>query len=83
MQTMSKEKQIEEISCLLYTGKALQKSCVEIASVMYEQGFRKQSENTVEVVRCRDCKSMGLHKCRKDNLWHDDDDFCSRGERKK
>lgn len=42
-------------------------------------------ENTtdvVEVVRCRDCKSMGLHRCRRDSLWHDGDDFCSRGVRK-
>lgn len=38
----------------------------------------------VEVVRCKDCKHKNplCSKCMRDNLWHDEDDFCSYGERK-
>lgn len=40
--------------------------------------------DVVEVVRCRDCSHRNpcCHKCLRDNLWHDDEDFCSFGERK-
>lgn len=40
--------------------------------------------DVVEVVRCKCCKHRNPHccKCLRDNLWHDEDDFCSRGERK-
>ena len=41
---MSREKQIEEMSVLIYTGRCLQKSYVEIAEVLYNAGYRKQSE---------------------------------------
>jgi hypothetical protein len=39
--------------------------------------------DVVEVVRCKDCKHKNpiCDKCLRDNLWHDVDDFCSRGER--
>ena len=38
----------------------------------------------VEAVRCKDCKHKNPlgSKCLRDNLWHDEDDFCSYGERK-
>lgn len=40
--------------------------------------------DVAEVVRCKDCKHRNPYgsKCLRDNLWHDDDDFCSYGERK-
>ena len=40
--------------------------------------------NVVEVVRCKDCihcNQKPYTRCRRDNLWHDGDDFCSYGER--
>ena len=42
------------------------------------------TEDVVKVVRCKDCKHRNPngYKCLRDNLWHDDDDFCSYGERK-
>ncbi len=41
---MSKEKQIEEMSVLIYTGRSLQLPYVEIAECLYKEGYRKQSE---------------------------------------
>ena len=40
--------------------------------------------DVAEIVRCKDCTHRNPHgyKCLRDNLWHDDDDFCSYGERK-
>ena len=40
-------------------------------------------DTVVEVVRCKECSHRNPcgHKCLRDNLWHDDDDFCSYGER--
>ena len=37
--------------------------------------------DVVPVVRCKDCKYRNPdgYKCRRDNLWHDSDDFCSYG----
>ena len=39
--------------------------------------------DVVEVVRCKDCKHRNPcgYKCLRDNLWHDDADYCSYGER--
>ena len=64
---MSREKQIEEMARdipqrivaydrdpdgqYLYTEQRL-----EIAQTLYNAGYRKQKEDTVEVVRCKDCK---------------------------
>ena len=55
-------KQIEEISQIIsafydraeMTGSELNTD--ETATNLYNAGYRKQSENTVEVVRCKDCK---------------------------
>jgi hypothetical protein len=43
-----------------------------------------ETGDVVEVVRCRDCKhkNPNCYRCLRDNLWHDEDDFCSRGERR-
>lgn len=40
--------------------------------------------DVVEVVRCKDCKHKNpvCYRCLRDNLWHDNNDFCSHGERK-
>ena len=32
-----------------------------LAEALYNAGYRKQSENTVEVVRCKDCEHYGLN----------------------
>ena len=45
----SKEKQIEEMSILIYTGRSLQVPYVEIAECLYNAGYRKQSKNTIEL----------------------------------
>ena len=45
----------------------------------------KNKSDVVEVVRCKDCSHRNPfgHKCLQDNLWHDDDDFCSYGDKRK
>ena len=50
----------------------------------YCGGFFKPKADVVKVVRCKDCKSFSPNeiKCRRDNLWHDKNDFCSYGELK-
>ena len=65
---MSKEKQIEEIVADInemqnggweFVGDSEYTTDVsneELAEHLYNAGYRKQSENTVEVVRCKDCK---------------------------
>ena len=42
------------------------------------------SADVVEVVRCKDCihRNPFGYKCLRDNLWHDEDGFCSYGEQK-
>ena len=65
---MSKEKQIEEITELLWHfPKAFYSNCSdnceEIAKLLYEEGYRKQSKNIVEVVRCKDCGHKGSAFC--------------------
>lgn len=41
----------------------------------------KPAADVVLVVRCKDCKYRNPdgYKCRRDNLWHASDDFCSYG----
>ena len=39
--------------------------------------------DVVEVVRCKDCKHADkYHHCDKVSWWNNEDDFCSRGERR-
>lgn len=54
---MSRE-QIEEMAKDLY-GYSIdtEEDCDFVAKLLYTKGYRKQSENTVEVVRCKDCIS--------------------------
>ena len=63
---MSMEKQIEEMtrdmcdSCreAVITEECRLNCCDGVrqhAEALYAKGYRKQSENTVEVVRCKDC----------------------------
>jgi hypothetical protein len=55
---------------------------VEKAAMMAVSG--KTAADYAPVVRCKDCKYRNPYgyRCRRDNLWHDSDDFCSYGERK-
>ena len=56
---MSKEKQIEEMAKVIEQrcNRDCMPSCDEcIAETLYNAGYRKQSENLVEVVRCCDCE---------------------------
>ena len=62
---MSKEKQIEEMAEIMshscegecFTNKdGLTDCAVCEACLLYEAGYRKQSENLMAVVRCCDCK---------------------------
>ena len=64
------------------------------AEALYNAGYRKQSENTVEVVRCKDCKhykpqtqskwwdNKTKYCCRGTTVKVKDNDFCSYGEPK-
>lgn len=62
---MSKEKQIEEMAKILCGMKNGCDGCMwdkvhcnerNYSEEIYNAGYRKQNENTVEVVRCKDCK---------------------------
>ena len=46
---MDKDKQIEELASLIYSGKILQKSSVEIAELIYKIGYCKASEVAREI----------------------------------
>lgn len=89
---MNKERQIVEMAkvivkaddtCLLQT----------ISEALYKAGYRKQSENTVEVVKCKNCKHWNMltekhwGECREplgDYRYCEtaENDFCSYGEMK-
>ena len=90
---MSREKQIEEKSCekCLHYCACLRNSeyYPEKPCFAYEDkaGYRKQSENTVEVIRCKDCKhwkqvNAERHACYKLGFEMDYDEYCSYGEAK-
>lgn len=87
---MNKEKQTEEMANII--SNSIKTWANELPPIsnphfvainLYNAGYRKQSENVIEIVRCKDCRHRNPcgYKCLRDNLWHDDDDFCSRGER--
>lgn len=95
---MSKE-QIEEIKAVLVRTckrvRTMQEDHMQdrYAEAIYTAGYRKQSENMVEVVRCKDCKHCTLTE---DGEYNPEDivcgyfmtdgmqayDYCSYGERK-
>ncbi len=55
---------------------------VECAERYFLNLVKKQpTADVVEVVRCKDCiyRNPCGHTCLQDNLWHNDDDFCSYG----
>lgn len=57
---MDKEKQIEEIyEEIKYGTGSYSDDARSVAEILYDIGYRKQSENTVEVIRCKDCRYFG------------------------
>lgn len=56
------------------SGEALSECVQEVMAI--------PAADVVKVVRCKDCSHRPFHRCTRDNLWHDEDDFCSYGERK-
>lgn len=56
---MNREKHIREMSDLIYENRPIKdiwnEEADSIAETLYNAGYRKQSENAVEVVRCKDC----------------------------
>ena len=45
---LSKDIQIGELASLIYTGRILQKSSVEIAEAIYKMGYRRASKEYLE-----------------------------------
>ena len=45
----SRDKQIGEISCIIYAGKTIGTPCVAIANVLYDQGYRKSTDLAEEI----------------------------------
>lgn len=95
---MTEEKQIEELTHLIYVGRDYNLETEAIArSLYYSWHYRKQSENMVEVVRCKDCthfqtvngRAMCSFNAKKEsNLWLGlratvEDGFCHHGARMK
>ena len=86
---MSKEKQIEEMNTHLNAWFGGLYHDGRLSNYLYSLGYRKQSENTVEVVRCRDCKnakgnliSIDICHCLKYRDVRQGGDFCNYGEKK-
>lgn len=59
------------------------------AEALYNAGYRKKSENTVEVVRCKDCQrkqidAFGRTVCVRNGqmIVIQDEDYCSYAERR-
>ena len=97
---MSREKQIDEMAkdlakhSFFYNGGCLM-NYSNTAKLLYEAGYRKQSEDTIEVVRCKDCvyceekhyEELGdipyiKLVCKWSNYSHQPNDYCSLAERK-
>ena len=93
---MSKEKQIEEMTNdLIFTARC--GTYRETAEHLYNAGYRKHSENMVEVVRCKDCTHFqtingrtlcSINATRGEKLWLGlratvEDGFCHHGEKMK
>lgn len=57
------DEQIVEMAAVIYTGGVLGKTAVDIAKILYAKCYRKQSDDTVEVVRCKDCGHKGSAFC--------------------
>lgn len=103
---MSRDKQIEEMAKVIASVPPLEfavggrcqgkhiYTLNKFAETLYEAGYRKQSEDTVEVVRCKDCKhykpqtlskrweNKTKYCCRGTTVKVKDNDFCSYGEPK-
>ena len=90
---MDREKEIEEIAKVMCGGCADNKECMHClcsdwykAEDLYNAGYRKQSENTVDVVRCNDCmyfeqeKDVDFSMCTKYMRFRESNDFCSRAK---
>ena len=72
-----RKKQIEEMASIIYRSGL---SFKHQAEALYNAGYRKQKEDTVEVVRCKDCK-FNVANMEKDPLditdYSGDDIVCS------
>lgn len=102
---LHKEKQIDEMAEITKAHCELENQCGSchyetcndcFAEILYNAGYRKHSENTVEVVRCKDCKycdviypikcagaeAINVYFCGFNNVPRKADDFCSYGEMK-
>ena len=101
---MSKEKQIEEMALAICNSRGVadvddcrtcwkyENGCLyqEIAYGLYNAGYRKQSENTVEVVRCWECRQYeanilgdGIGYCNEYGMKMLKNDYCSYGSKMK
>lgn len=74
---MNRQDQIDQMAYkLMLTGKSLDTvypdDCEKIAAVLYDEGCRMQSENTVEVVRCKDCEYWDRDNIKKHTYSSDD-----------
>ncbi len=95
---MNREKQIEEMAKVIARRSAdfrnpniaFMTTAKKTATAIYHEFFCKQSEETVEVVRCKDCKYYEIHKpnitlnCEREGklIPMMPNDFCSYGEPK-
>jgi hypothetical protein len=75
------QKKIDELAELIYQHSPMSRDhSKHLAEVLLEEGYQKQSENTVEAVRCKDCK-FNVSNMEKDPLditdYSGDDIVCS------
>lgn len=76
---MTKEEVVEELQ---YIHDSL--VFCELSYEALEIAIKTLSADVIEVVRCKDCKyADGYHHCNKIEWWNNEDDFCSKGERRK
>ena len=88
--TNSELEQIAELQHRIFTcfGNISYKDSAVVAETLYKEGWRKQSENMVEVVRCKDCVNRiefdtNKYHCELTGYYCGKMGYCSDGVRKK
>ena len=59
---MNRAKQIEEMASIIYAGKSINISCVDVAEALYNSGYRKVSDVAEDIIRM--LRAAGINEWR-------------------